>query len=67
MESFIELKRKNKEIFYFQEKSECDFVLRDKTKVVESIQVCYEINEKNKDREIKGLIEAMIGKSLWGE
>lgn len=56
---FIELKRKGKEIFYFQEKKECDFVLREKTKINEAMQVCYELNKENEEREIEGLIEAM--------
>lgn len=56
---FLELKRKDKEIFYYQEKKECDFILKDKNKVIEAIQVCYELNEKNKEREINGLIGAM--------
>ncbi len=28
-------------------------------KVIEAIQVCYEISEENKEREINGLIEVM--------
>ncbi len=56
---FLELKRKEKEIYYFSEKGECDFVLRDKTKIKTAVQVCYDLNEKNKNREINGLIEAM--------
>src|SRR3989344_3453336 len=56
---FINLRKKNKEIFYFQEENECDFLVRDGTKIVKAIQVCYEINEESRDREIKGLIDAM--------
>jgi len=56
---FIELKRKNKEIYYFQENQECDFLIKENTKIVQVIQVCYELNDKNKDREIKGLVEAL--------
>ena len=55
----IELKRRGKETFYFQKKGECDFVLREGAKIKEVIQVCYKLTEKNKDREIKGLLEAM--------
>ena len=57
--AFIELKRRKKEIFYFQEKNECDFVVRMGIKIVEAIQVCYDFNEKNKEREIKGLLDAI--------
>lgn len=56
---FLELRRKYKEIFYFQKKGECDFVIKDKEKVVLAIQVCYDFNEENQDREIAGLVEAM--------
>ncbi len=56
---FIELKRKGKEIFYYSDKHECDFVIREKTKINQAIQVCYEFNEENKNREINGLLEAM--------
>lgn len=56
---FIELKRKDKEIYYFSDKGECDFLVRDGIKIKEAIQVCYELNEGNKNREIAGLIEAL--------
>ncbi|MGE0793648.1 MAG: ATP-binding protein [Candidatus Woesearchaeota archaeon] len=56
---FIELKRRNYDIFYHQDKYECDFIIQNKTKIISAIQVCYELNEKNKDREINGLLEAM--------
>ncbi len=56
---FIELKRRRKEIFYFQEKNECDFVIREGIKIVEAIQVCYDFNEENREREINGLLEAL--------
>ena len=56
---FINLRKKYKNIFYFQEKKECDFVIKEKTKITKAVQVCYELNEDNKDREIKGLVEAL--------
>lgn len=56
---FIILRRKYKEIFYFQEKKECDFVIKEKGKITQAIQVCYDFNEENKDREINGLLEAL--------
>ncbi len=56
---FINLRKKYNAIFYFQEKNECDFVVKEGTKIVEAIQVCYNLNEDNKDREIRGLIETM--------
>ncbi len=51
------LRRRNKDIFYFshERKFECDFViLKDM-----AIQVVWELNEDNKKRELKGLVEAI--------
>ena len=56
---FIQLKRLGKEVFYHKSLIECDFVIKEKEKIVEAIQVCYFLNKDNKDREIKGLLEAM--------
>jgi len=56
---FLHLRRKYKEIYYFKEKQECDFIVRDKEKNLFAIQVCYELTEENQEREIQGLKEAM--------
>lgn len=56
---FIALRNKFKEIFYFQENRECDFVIKDGTKITKAIQVCFELNENNKDRELGGMMEAL--------
>ncbi|MDP2749404.1 MAG: ATP-binding protein [Nanoarchaeota archaeon] len=56
---FIELKRAKKETYYFVGKNECDFIVKDGTKIRESIQVCHLLDEKNKEREVNGLLEAM--------
>ncbi len=56
---FLNLRRKNKEIFYFQEKNECDFLVREGIKIVQAIQVAYKLNRDNQEREINGLLEAM--------
>lgn len=56
---FIELKRRNKEVYYFSGKGECDFVVREGIKIKEAIQVCYSLNDDNKDREFNGLLEAL--------
>ena len=55
----IELKRREKEIYYYQEKNECDFLIKEGTKIVEAIQVCYEFNKENNDKELKGILEVM--------
>lgn len=56
---FISLRKDEKEIFYFKAKHECDFVVKDRTKIVMAIQVCYELNDSNQQRELDGLYEAM--------
>ena len=56
---FLELRRARKEIFYFRGDNECDFLIKEKNAITRTIQVCYEINEDNKKREIDGLVEAL--------
>ncbi|MBU4351684.1 MAG: ATP-binding protein [Nanoarchaeota archaeon] len=56
---FLRLRRDYKGIFYFKGKKECDFIVKDKGKAKEAIQVCYELNEDNQERELGGLKEAM--------
>jgi uncharacterized protein len=56
---FIHLKRLGKEVFYFKKDNECDFITRDAKKKLELFQVCFELNEDNKDREIIGMLAAM--------
>ncbi|MGV8152626.1 MAG: ATP-binding protein [Candidatus Nanoarchaeia archaeon] len=56
---FLHLRRKYKEIFYFQNNNECDFIVKYKEKIVQAIQVCYDFNRENQDREINGLVEAL--------
>jgi hypothetical protein len=63
---FIELKRRNAEVYYFRGKQECDFIVRDTGVVTSAIQVCYELNGTNREREIGGLAEAMAHLGLTG-
>jgi predicted AAA+ superfamily ATPase len=56
---FISLRADEKTIFYYKNKGECDFVIKDREKIVSAIQVCYELTEFNQERELNGLMEAM--------
>ena len=56
---FLFLRRKYESIFYFREKGECDFVVFDNKTCVLLLQVCEEVHNDNKFREINGLFEAM--------
>lgn len=53
---FLSLRKKYREIFYFQEKNECDFLVKEKEKIKHAFQVCFNLDEENKDREINGLL-----------
>lgn len=50
---------KSYDVFYYSDKSECDFLIIQNKEVKQAIQVCYELNEENKEREISGLIEPL--------
>ena len=59
---FIELKRRNKEVYYWKDKTgkEVDFIIKEGLKIKELIQVCWDVNnKKTKEREVKSLLEAM--------
>ncbi|MFH0876262.1 MAG: ATP-binding protein [archaeon] len=56
---FIELKRKAKEIFYYSDKNECDFVIKQQNKITDALQVCYSLDDNNKEREINGLMDTI--------
>lgn len=54
----IELRRRNREFFYFRDRSECDFVIMHKNRPHTAIQVCWEIHDNNKKRELEGILHA---------
>lgn len=56
---YLHLRQKYKEIYYFAEKSECDFVIVNNGKLVEAVQVCFELNADNIGRELDGVVEAL--------
>ncbi len=56
---FIELQRRAKNVFYYRNKGECDFVVLKNQHIENLIQVCYELNYDNLQRELNGLKEAM--------
>lgn len=55
----IELKRRSKDIFYFSDSKECDFVTRNGKKITSAIQVTWKLSKENRERELSGLVEAM--------
>ena len=50
---------KNSEVYYDSNGYECDFIIVKNKEVVKALQVSYELNDKNREREIRGLIKAM--------
>lgn len=62
---FLELKRRDFEIYYHKKVKECDFVLRRRNQTLEVMQVCSDVSDPfTKEREIAGLVEAMDEFSL---
>ncbi|MFW6286038.1 MAG: ATP-binding protein [Nanoarchaeota archaeon] len=60
---FIELKRREKEVYYHRGKKECDFVIKEGLDIVQAIQVTKsleseELGDEIKKREIDGLLDA---------
>jgi predicted AAA+ superfamily ATPase len=54
----IELFRHETELFYFKNRKECDFIVKQGHRPVHAIQVCWELNGRNEKREFEGLSEA---------
>jgi len=56
---FINLNKNYEVAYYADSKSECDFIIFKDRAVLGAFQVCYELNDLNRDRELKGLLTAM--------
>ena len=62
---FLHFKRKSiYEIFYHKKKFECDFLLKEKDKIVKAVQVTKTLNYENEKREVMGLVEAALEYNL---
>lgn len=56
---YLHLRRECRDIYYFSEDGECDFIVIEKEKPKYIIQSCYEITQDNLDRELNGAFEAL--------
>lgn len=56
---YIELKRRGENLYYFKDKSECDFLIQEKNNIVQALQVTQKIDKTNEKREYDGLINAL--------
>ena len=45
-------------VFYFSEGKECDFVIQRGDQIEELVQVCWELEETNQEREVGGILAA---------
>ena len=62
LENFVYLKirHSNKSIFYYKNaNSECDFLIKENEQIVGLVQVCWEVNNNNMQRELNGIKNAM--------
>ncbi len=50
---------KDYDVFYYSGEKECDFLTVKNKKITQAVQVCFELNEENRKRELAGLTEAM--------
>ncbi len=56
---FIELKRRQKEVYFYKSKKECDFVIVKGNQVETLIQVTEQLTPQNEKRKIEGILEPM--------
>lgn len=56
---FLHLKRNKHDIYYFDRTHQCDFLIKDTAKITQALQVCYVLDETNRERELNGLLEAL--------
>ncbi|MEN8255776.1 MAG: ATP-binding protein [Verrucomicrobiota bacterium] len=56
---FMELRRSGHDVYFQQERGECDFIVLRQNEPAWAIQVCAELNPGNQDRELQGLQETL--------
>ncbi len=59
---FVELMRRGRKVYYWKDEQhkEVDFIVKNKTRLEEPIQVCWDVTDENtKKREVNGLVSAM--------
>ena len=52
---FSEFHKTGKELYFYNKGFECDFIIKNKDNTLEAVQVCYELNDQNKKREVGAL------------
>lgn len=56
---YLALRRKCRDISYFDDGGECDFIVRNRHVVTAAIQACTCLTDEARDREIEGIVKAM--------
>ena len=56
---YLNLRNKFTELYYFSENGTCDFIAFGQDKALKAIQVCYNLQQDNLEKELNGLFEAM--------
>lgn len=57
---FLKLLQDGREVYYWKNRGECDFLVKRGRAAGEAIQVCFDVEkEETKEREVEGLLEAM--------
>ena len=62
---FLEIKRQGKDVYYHDDRIECDFIMRENGHIVSACQVTRSMkDEKTRQREINGLVSALNAYNL---
>ncbi len=58
---YTELLKNEKEVYYWKNKKnqECDFIIKEKDKIIRAIQVTHELNDNSRNREINSLLATL--------
>ncbi len=52
---FLELRKKREDVYYYKNRHECDFLIKNGERITGALQVCFSLTEENRGREIEGL------------
>ena len=53
---FSELQKRGYDMYFYNKDTECDFIVKKDERII-AIQVCYELNEQNRVREMNGILK----------
>ena len=54
--AFTQFQKSGYDIYFYNKNFECDFIVKKDNRTI-AVQVCYELNEQNKKRELNGLLK----------